>query len=91
MLTKGDLILPEVFNDVLEPASRKESSLPATGSTFKKSRAGTLAIFEKQYLVDQLKKHHGNVSAAAKASGMTRQNFQRLMTRNKIAAGTFRV
>src|SRR5208283_4216547 len=83
MLTKGDLILQEVFKDVLDPISRGENSLPIPDSTFKKSRAQILAMFEKQYLLDQLTKHHGNVTASAKASGMTRQNFQRLMIRNK--------
>jgi len=90
MLTKGDLILPEVFKDVLDMASPKGFSLPVSGSSFTKSRAQVLAIFEKQYLLDQLSKHHGNVTASAKASGMTRQNFQRLMTRNKITARKFR-
>lgn len=90
MLTKGDLILPEVFKDVVDPASRMGAPLPIGGSTFKKSRALIRAIFEKQYVLDQLNKHHGNVTASAKASGMTRQNFQRLMTRNKISAGRFR-
>ena len=90
MLTKGDLILPEVFKDVLDTASRKGASLPITGSTFSRSRAHILAMFEKQYVLEQLNKHHGNVTASAKASGMTRQNFQRIMTRNKISAGKFR-
>jgi DNA-binding NtrC family response regulator len=90
MLTKGDLILAEVLKDVLDPASQKVPSLPVSGSTFKKSRAQILAMFEKQYLLDQLNKHHGNVTASAKASGMTRQNFQRLLTRNKIVARSFR-
>jgi two-component system, NtrC family, response regulator AtoC len=90
MLTKGDVILPEVFNDVLDPVTQKGLSFPVSGATFKKSRDHVLAMFEKQYLLDQLNKHHGNVTASAKASGMTRQNFQRLMTRNKIKAGRFR-
>jgi DNA-binding NtrC family response regulator len=82
--------LPEVFKDVLDTASRKGASLPITGSTFSRSRAHILAMFEKQYVLEQLNKHHGNVTASAKASGMTRQNFQRIMTRNKISAGKFR-
>ncbi len=90
MLTKGNLILPEAFKDVLDPASGRESLPAMTASTFKKSRAQTLAMFEKKYLLDQLTKHRGNVTASAKASGMTRQNFQRLMTKNKIGAKNFR-
>src|SRR5208283_2005499 len=45
MLTKGDLILQEVFKDVLDPISRGENSLPIPDSTFKKSRAQILAMF----------------------------------------------
>jgi DNA-binding NtrC family response regulator len=90
MLTNGDVILPEVFKDVLAPGSEKGASLPLSGLTFAKSRDRVLATFEKQYLLGQLTKHHGNVTASAKASGMTRQNFQRLMTRNKITARRLR-
>ena len=90
MLTNGDVILPEVFKDVLAPGSEKGASLPLSGLTFAKSRDRVLATFEKQYLLSQLTKYHGNVTASAKASGMTRQNFQRLMTRNKITARRLR-
>ena len=50
MLTKGNLILPEAFKDVLDPASGRESLPAMTASTFKKSRAQTLAMFEKKIL-----------------------------------------
>jgi two-component system response regulator AtoC len=90
MLAKGNMILPDVFADVLELASRKETPQPVASAPFKTSREKFLAMFEKQYLVEQLSKHHGNVSASAKASGMSRQNFQRLMTRNKIGPKGFR-
>ncbi len=90
MLTNGDLIMPEVFKDVFDPASQSGMSLPISDATFSKSRKHILATFEKQYLLEQLNKHRGNITASAKASGMTRQNFQRLMTRNNIDAGNFR-
>lgn len=90
MLTKGELILADSINEVA--GSRASAGMPIQmeGMTFKQSRDYAMAQFEKQYLLDQLNKHHGNISASAKASGMTRQYFQRLLTRNKIDARSFR-
>jgi DNA-binding NtrC family response regulator len=58
---------------------------------FSKSRDHVLKIFEKLFLTNQLTAHRGNVTAAARASKMTRQNFQRLMTKHKILAKHFRI
>ncbi len=41
-------------------------------------------IFEKTYLTDLLKTHHGNVSAAARASGIDRRHLQRLMVKHDL-------
>jgi two-component system response regulator AtoC len=91
MLTKGEAILPEVLREMFVTASTKPTPLPVVSPVFSKSRDHVLRLFEKQFLIELLKKHHGNVTAAAKASKMTRQNFQRLMKKHKIRAETFRV
>ena len=90
MLTSGDRIMPEVFRDVLESPAGKEVLLPISGSKFSKSREHILAIFEKQFLREQLKRNRGNVTTAAKVSGVTRQYFQRLMKKHKVRATDFR-
>jgi len=41
-------------------------------------------IFEKTYLTDLLKVHHGNVSAAARTSGIDRRHLQRLMVKHDL-------
>jgi len=47
--------------------------------------------FEKEYLQTLLTRTHGNVSAAAKESGIDRSNFLRLLRRHQINAQNFRV
>lgn len=90
MLTRGEFITCDVLPDTLSAPSRRNLKLRATSPSFRKSRAALLAQFEKQFLQDQLTDHRGNVTAAAKASKMTRQNFQRLMTKHGIRASRFR-
>mgnify|MGYP001573076587 FL=1 len=90
MLTKGDVILPDSFGETVLSDVAKTVPLPISSPVFRKSRDYLLKMFEKQFITEQLSKHHGNVSAAARASKMTRQNFQRLMAKHKIRASAFR-
>lgn len=46
--------------------------------------------FEKEYLSGILAKHEGNVTAAAKESGIDRSNFLRLLRRHQINAQAYR-
>jgi DNA-binding NtrC family response regulator len=46
---------------------------------FSQLKAETISRFERAYLFGQLKQHGGNVSAAARASGLDRMNFKRLL------------
>ena len=47
-------------------------------------------VFEKEYLTGVLEKHQGNVTAAARESGVDRSNFLRLLRRHQIDAEVFR-
>jgi DNA-binding NtrC family response regulator len=47
---------------------------------FNELKNETIAAFERAYLLGQLEKH-GNISAAARAAGMDRMNFKRLLRR----------
>ncbi len=90
MLTKGGVILPYSLCEI-DPSSLPPSPhLPIISPMFSASRAHLLDLFEKQFVTEQLSAHRGNVTAAAKASKMTRQNFQRLMKKHKISAPPFR-
>ena len=89
MLTRGEQITPDMLRRMMA-GSRKSSFVPVKNSTFKQSRSKVLLIFEKQFVEEKLSRHGGNVTAAAKSSGMTRQNFQRLMQKHHVRAESFR-
>jgi len=57
---------------------------------FSEARNVVVTKFEIDYVVRRLEERVGNVTAAAKLSGMTRQNFQRLMKKHKIRAERYR-
>lgn len=90
MLTMGEVILPDTLQDVLTAPLSRTRDVSIVSPIFSKSREHVLNIFEKQFLLNQLTKHRGNVTAAARSSKMTRQNFQRLMQKHKIFAEQFR-
>ncbi len=91
MLTRGEVILPDALGEITASDSDKAVSLPLISPAFSKSREHVIKMFEKQFLHEQLRCHRGNVTAAAKTSKMTRQNFQRLMKKHKLRAEPFRV
>jgi DNA-binding NtrC family response regulator len=90
MLTKGNIILPDALREPALQSPIKSALLPITSQDFGKSRMDLLNMFERQFVSELLRKYHGNVTAAAKASNMTRQNFQRLMSKQGIQAKPFR-
>jgi transcriptional regulator with PAS, ATPase and Fis domain len=90
MLSKGDIIPVNVFHDSVRPSAPPPAVFPIVSPIFSKSRQHILKQFEMQFLADVLTEHHGNVSAAARASKMTRQNFQRLMSKHNMRATSFR-
>jgi len=90
MLTRGEVILPDAFGELVASDSDKGVSLPIISPAFRKALDHIVELFEVQFLVEQLRRHRGNVTAAAKASKMTRQNFQRLMKKHKLRAEAFR-
>lgn len=46
--------------------------------------------FERDYLINSLKQHYGNVSAASRAAKLDRSNFLRLLRKHSIKAAEYR-
>ena len=90
MLTKGKLIMPDALGEMVAPTLPPSAPLPIVSPVFGKSRSNVLDLFEKQFVLERLRIHRGNVTAAAQESKMTRQNFQRLMKKHRISASPFR-
>ena len=90
MLTTGNVVLPEAFAELQSQPEPAAAPLPMVSPVFSKSRSHILGIFEQQFLVHQLSLFNGNVTSAARASKMTRQNFQRLMKKYGIESPSFK-
>lgn len=90
MLTNGNVILAEAIGELPSQPSPHPPSLPIVSTVFSKSRMHVIGLFEKQFLIHQLSLSHGNVTAAATASRMTRQNFQRLMKKYGVESPPFK-
>jgi DNA-binding NtrC family response regulator len=80
-----------------QPSVQLQNSLPTGMSTngqqpqvFSAAREQAIAKFEQEYLGQLLRRHRGNVSAAADEAQMSRQNFHRLMQKHGITADQFR-
>jgi transcriptional regulator with PAS, ATPase and Fis domain len=69
----------------LEPKSPRAHS-PAIDSTkpWRQARQEWVVFFERQYLQELLEQHGDNVSAAARAAGIDRVHFHRLLKRNGL-------
>ncbi|HEX7573667.1 MAG TPA: sigma-54 dependent transcriptional regulator [Bacteroidota bacterium] len=90
MLSKGEIVLPDAFGDLVAQPPAPGVSVPILSQVFSKSREHVLDLFERQFLSEQLEAFHGNVTDAAASSRMTRQNFQRLMKKHRITSRAFR-
>jgi len=84
MLTTGRVVLPEVLGELGAPPKTETFTLPFVSPVYEESRQYLLESFEKQFVREKLAKHGGNISAAARESKMSRQNFHRLIQKYDI-------
>src|SRR5262249_21748125 len=71
------------------PAATSEPEVDAqlTGTTelgLKDAKDRWMAVLEAAYLKRLLERHDGNISAAAKAAGIDRKTFHRLVNKHQI-------
>jgi len=71
----------------LDPAHA--TSAPAAEQTvetdgFRAARARVIEVFERQFIHETLRAHHGNITRAARAAQQDRRAFGRLVKRHKI-------
>jgi DNA-binding NtrC family response regulator len=57
---------------------------------FRDAKRTIVDAFEQSYLSDLLRRHGGNVTAAAETSGMLRSALQRLLRKHEIRSSSFR-
>lgn len=88
-LSKDSLIgVDDLPDSLVADAGRVSDASQATG--YFAQRDAHLAKFEKQYLTDLLKRHQGDVRAAAAEAELPRGTLYRLMKNHAIDGGQFR-
>jgi DNA-binding NtrC family response regulator len=87
---KGDTLEPGDFADNRGRANLAPLETATRRLPFRLARDELLEDFTRGYLLDALTRNSGNVSAAARDSGLERQHFQKLMRRWGINPSTFR-
>jgi DNA-binding NtrC family response regulator len=76
--------LPEAFRSG-HPRSPGARAVQTTADMpFKDAKEKLIEAFERQYLVDLIERHGGNVSKAARAADMDRKSIARLMRKHGI-------
>ena len=67
----------QVIDDILNPSSKTEDNKNILEQSFQSPLKEAREHFEKEYLITQLKKHHGNISKTADFIGMERSALHR--------------
>ncbi|HEY8208836.1 MAG TPA: sigma 54-interacting transcriptional regulator [Myxococcaceae bacterium] len=77
-------LFPDLGESAIDALSAREPRATVEDLPLKEAREAVLAAFEKKYLEHQLQKHGGNVSAAARAMGVSRQFAHKLLARHGL-------
>jgi DNA-binding NtrC family response regulator len=88
ILVKQDVITSAALGELTR--SPQDGEVRNDNGHFADARKRAIDNFERLFVLGSLQKHSGNIVAAARASGMTRQNFQRLVSKHGINADDFR-
>jgi two-component system response regulator GlrR len=83
VLSSGPQILP--CHIVL--STRDGSEADDSVGNFRSGRSKAIASFERQYVQEILRKHHGNITRAAREAGQDRRAFGRLAKKYKMDHG----
>jgi transcriptional regulator with PAS, ATPase and Fis domain len=67
-----------------EPGPAREAPQGLAALPFHEAREAVVADFERRYVAEQLRAHEGNVSAAARAMGVSRQFLHKLITQHGL-------
>jgi two-component system response regulator HydG len=74
----------------LEPAQPDAPSETSASTSFREAKQQVVERFERQFIVDALERHQGNISKAAEELGMYRQHLQTKLADYQIDAATYR-
>jgi DNA-binding NtrC family response regulator len=78
LLAPGDTLTPaDLFGDAAVPSATAVLADPGEpGVSFREAKERVVEAFERDFLLDALRRHGGNITKAAEEIGMYRQNLQ---------------
>jgi DNA-binding NtrC family response regulator len=82
----GPIATPAVSMNPHTPAPAPPEELLAEGVTFKDAKERWVASFERDYILQLLRRNSGNISHAARAADIDRKYFRKLMKKYDIEA-----
>ncbi len=90
-LERSEILTTESFPPYILQSSNQESvDIPLRFKEFIPSKQFVIEAFEKKFLIERLKETRGNVSEAARISGIERQSLQRLMKKYNLQSEDFK-
>jgi len=90
-LERGEVLTPEAFPQALfHLPGFRAMDIPIVHDDFTLAKQAVVEAFEKKFLIERLTATTGNVSEAARVSGIERQSFQRLMKKYDLNSEEFR-
>jgi len=90
-MTRGPLAGVEDLPDEVVTAAGRQANAEAGAVGFFAQRAEHVARFERQYLVELLTRHVGDVAAAAREARLPRGTLYRLMKGHGLDGAAYRV
>ncbi len=88
VLAEDQLVYPDDFDLGMPNVAAVPPSLPVD-SSFNQEKQSVLAVFEKEFLSARLRETKGNISEAARRSGMHKKNFIQKMQQHGIKREDF--
>ena len=90
-LERGEIIsVHSLPNEILTHISKNAIDIPILYKEYSEAKKIIVETFEKKFLLERLYETHGNVSEAARISGIERQSFQRLMKKYNLSSEDFK-
>jgi len=92
-LSKGGMIEPEDFGLKSHPApAAAAAAVAGSGAplSFKTSKRETIEAFERNYLIQLMAAHHGNITQAARTAGKERRDLGKLLKKYQLDPNHFR-
>ncbi len=90
IFSNSDCLGPDDFIEGPERADHNLSKTSFADLPFRNARDRLIVDFTMKYLTEALVRNSGNISAAARESGLERQHFQKLMKKMGLKSNRFR-